>query len=144
MIVLDTSFAYALLDRRDERHDQAARWYRASDPEFVTTPLILAEIDHLAGSRAGARAQAAFRADLDSGAYEVDWWPGAIGEIVALARRYDDIGLGLADASLVALADRVQTTTLATFDERHFRAVRPTRGGSAFRLVPLDEPPSGR
>ena len=139
MIVLDTSFAYALLDRRDGRHALAAAWYVGADPDFATTPLILAEIDHLAGTRAGPMAQAAFRADLARGAYVVEWWHGALSETVAVAEQYKDLGLGLADASLVALAARLQTTTIATFDERHFRTVRPAGGAAAFALAPLDD-----
>ena len=42
MIVVDTSFAYALLDRRDGRHDQAVRWYGTIDEELATTPLVVA------------------------------------------------------------------------------------------------------
>jgi hypothetical protein len=32
----------------------------------------------------------------------------------------------------------MQTIEIATFDERHFRAIRPLAGGDAFRLLPLD------
>jgi hypothetical protein len=42
-----------------------------------------------------------------------------------LAERYADLGLGGTDASLVALAERLGLTTLATFDRRHFTVVRP-------------------
>jgi hypothetical protein len=53
------------------------------------------------------------------------------------AQQYADLGVSLADGSLVALAARLQTTEVATFDERHFRAMRPL-WGDAFRLLPLD------
>jgi|SRR5271163_2436525 len=51
-------------------------------------------------------------------------------------RRGADNGLGLADASLVALARRLDTIDIATRGERHFRAVRPLAAGKAFRLRP--------
>jgi predicted nucleic acid-binding protein len=57
---------------------------------------------------------------------------------VRIAERYADTGLGLADASLVALAERLDTVEIATLDERHFRSVRPLAGGGAFRLLPMD------
>jgi hypothetical protein len=44
----------------------------------------------------------------------------------------------MTDASLVALAARVDTTRVATFDERHFRAVHPLSGGDAFVVLPVD------
>jgi len=49
-----------------------------------------------------------------------------------------DAGLGLADASLIALAQRLDTVDIATFDERHFRAVGSLVAGEAFRLLPMD------
>ena len=138
MIVIDTSVIYALLDGRDANHERAATWYEAHHPALVTTPLILAEVDHLAGARAGARAQQAWRQDLAKGVYDVRWWSSAPQEIAAIANRYADIGVGLADASLVALAGRIETANIATFDDRHFRAMRPVAGGAAFRLLPND------
>lgn len=138
MIVLDTSVIYALLDAGDDRHREAVAWYDAIDDELITTPLVLAEVDHLAATRGGERAVHAFRADVRAGAYLVDWWSTAAQESADLADRYADLGIGMTDASLVALAARVETTDIATFDARHFRAVRPLAAGSAFRLLPLD------
>lgn len=138
MIVLDTSVIYALLDVADRRHRQALEWYEALDEELVTTPLVLAEADHLAATRGGLRAVSAFRADVRAGAYLVEWWPTAARDAAEVADRYADLGIGLADASLVVLAARIESTDIATFDERHFRAVRPLLGAEAFRLLPLD------
>lgn len=138
MIVLDTSVIYALLDAADQRHWEALRWYEALDDELVTTPLVLAEADHLAATRLGARAVQAFRLDIQSGAYQIDWWSSAAEESAELADRYADLGIGMTDASLVALAARIGTKDIATFDERHFRAIIPLDGAAAFRLLPLD------
>ena len=138
MIILDTSIIYALLDAADSRHRQALDWYDTLDNELVTTPLVLAEADHLATTRGGSRALRAFRADVRADAYLVEWWPTAAREAAEVADRYADLGIGLTDASLVVLAARVGSVDVATFDERHFRAVRPLRGAEAFRLLPLD------
>lgn len=134
MIVVDTSVVYALLDRRDQRHEQAARWYGHEQPDLVTTPLILAEVDHLAATRAGATACRAWRKDISRGAYDVQWWESAARESVAIATRYDDLDIGLADASLMALSERLGINTIATFDN-HFRVVRSQRFGH-FCVVP--------
>jgi len=138
VIVIDTSVIYALLDAADERHVRATAWYETVDEDLATTPLVIAEADHLAQARGGAAAVRAFHADVRSGVYAIEWWPEAAPVAVQVAEGYADLGIGLADASLVALAARLETTLIATFDERHFRAIRPLRGGSAFRLLPLD------
>ena len=59
------------------------------------------------------------------------------GTILELEARYADLELGLADCALVALADRHETTRILTFDERHFRAIKPLRG-DAFTILPAD------
>jgi predicted nucleic acid-binding protein len=51
--------------------------------------------------------------------------------------RYRDLELGLADASVVVLAERHGTHDLLTLDERHFRAVAGP-GGRPFRVLPAD------
>lgn len=138
MIVIDTSVIYALLDAADGRHAAATTWYATVDDDLVTTPLVIAEADHLAHARGGPAAVRAFHADVRSGAYAIEWWPEAAALAVDVVGRHADLGIGLTDASLVVLASRLETIDIATFDERHFRALRPLRGGSAFRLLPLD------
>jgi predicted nucleic acid-binding protein len=139
VIVADTSVIVALLDRVDERHELTRAWLERTKPALITVPPILAEVDFLAASRGGQGMRAAFREDVIAGAYHVDWWNEAPVQAAKTAHQYTDLGVSLADGSLVALAARLQTTEVATFDERHFRAMRPL-WGDAFRLLPLDAP----
>jgi predicted nucleic acid-binding protein len=138
VIVVDTSVILAFMNSADTHHAPVRDWLAGTDDDLVTTPLIVAEADHLVASRGGRRALAALWADLSAGAYVVEWWPSAIGHAVKIAEQYANLGIGLADASLVALAARVETTEIATLDERNFRALRPLGGKSAFRLLPRD------
>jgi predicted nucleic acid-binding protein len=138
VIVVDTSIIVAYMNAADDYHAAVAGWLDGADDDLATTPLIIAEVDHLVGARGGPTARQALHRDLAAGAYLVEWWPGAIASVVKIAKRYADTGLGLADASLVALAERLGTIEIATLDERHFRAVRPLAGGKAFRLLPAD------
>jgi predicted nucleic acid-binding protein len=137
LIVLDTSLLYALLDSEDEHHAEALAWYDETPESLVTTPLVLAELDYFA-IRSGPAAAGILYDDVRSGAYEVEWWDSAAHEIADIAVQYADLGFGLTDASLVALAARFETTSIATFDERHFRVVRPLAGAAAFTLLPAD------
>jgi predicted nucleic acid-binding protein len=84
VIVLDSSVIYALLDAMDHLHEQARDWYAEERDELVTTPLVLAEADHLAMTRGGERAASAFQDDVRSGAYRVGCLP------IAAARRCCD------------------------------------------------------
>ncbi len=77
-----------------------------------------------------------FLGDLAGGAFSIesvhaaDWL--RIAELVAT---YRDLRLGTVDASVVAAAERLGITELATLDRRHFRAVRP-RHLEALTLLP--------
>jgi predicted nucleic acid-binding protein len=139
LIVLDTSVVLAFMDRRDTDHEIVRAWMDESEDELVTTPLVVAELDHLVFRQGGAAAAKTLREDFGEGAYVVEWWQSAIHETIAVAERYESMEIGLTDASLIALAARLQTVEIATLDERHFRAVRPmTDGEDAFTLLPYD------
>jgi predicted nucleic acid-binding protein len=60
---------------------------------------------------------------------------GDVAAATEIVERYRDQELGLADASIVVLAERYGTTDVLTLDERHFRVLR-TQDGRAFRLLP--------
>lgn len=52
-----------------------------------------------------------------------------------LVRTYADLPLGAVDASVVAVAERLKLTDVASLDRRHFTVVRP-KHVTALRLVP--------
>ena len=124
----------ALMREADEHHAVAARWTLETDEDLVTTPLAVAEMDHLVTAQGGRQGAAALRDDLEHGVYVVRWWADGLAETLRIARRHPY--LGLTDASLVALAGLLRTNRIATFDH-HFRSV-PTPGGEAFVVLPAD------
>ncbi|HEU0304822.1 MAG TPA: hypothetical protein VFR32_09615 [Gaiellaceae bacterium] len=52
-----------------------------------------------------------------------------------LLRTYEDLPLDFVDASVVAIAERLEEDTIATLDRRHFSVVKPLHV-EAFTLVP--------
>jgi uncharacterized protein len=133
-LVVDSAFVVALARARDDDHQAARAWMQTSDEDLVTSPLALAEMDYLIGEYLGQRGQEALWSDLADGVYSVRWWADAVGEVVTVARRHPWIGL--TDASLVALAGRVRTNRIVTFDD-HFRSLT-TPGGEPFVVLPAD------
>jgi uncharacterized protein len=139
LIVLDTSVVLAYMDQRDNQHERVREWMEGVRDELCTTPLVLSELDHLVPRKGGSAAARALREDFESGAYSVEWWRSALRETIATASLYESIDLGLTDASLIALAAHLETSRVATLDERHFRAVRPLRNdATGFTLLPAD------
>ena len=76
--MLDTSVAVAFMNRRDDDHERVVAWIETVGEDLFTTPLIVAEIDHLVSRGGGPDAASAFYDDLASGAYIVEWWPEAV------------------------------------------------------------------
>lgn len=77
-------------------------------------------------------------AEVARGAYQLErFGQDDVAAAIEVIERYEGLGLGLADASIVVLAQRHSVTDVLTLDERHFRSVR-TKGGDRFRLLPAD------
>ena len=138
MILLDTSGLLANYDRGDQHHDAAAR-VLARPQQRILSPFVLAELDYLIADIAGQNAELVVLEDVARGAYQLAPFGAAD---VARARdviaHYADLRLGLADASLVVLADRYDCRDVLTLDQRHFRAVSSPKG-QPFRLLPHDD-----
>ena len=136
MILLDTSGLLAAIDSSQTQHRLAADALRAADPPLLLSPFVLAELDYLLGTRVGPDAELALLAEVAAGAYQLEPFDSSdIDAAAAYVRKYQNVDLGLADASIIVLADRHNVSDVLTLDERHFRTVRRS-GGSAFRLLP--------
>ncbi|MGE3076723.1 MAG: hypothetical protein AB7N24_21855 [Dehalococcoidia bacterium] len=98
-----------------------------------------AEVDNYMQKRAGPQGNLSLLSDLANGRFEVPCLELADFRMIeALNDRYRDLGVGLSDLSTVVIAFKFKTTRLLTFDQRHFRLIRPLQGG-AFTLLPFDE-----
>ena len=139
MIVLDSGGLYAFLDTDDADHEAASAAIDASPGPFVLTPFVLAEVDYLVQRRLGVAAECAFLDDVDTGIYALTpFSDDDLSQAVSVVKQYSSLGIGLTDASVVVIAGRFRTVDLLSLDERHFRAIKPLRGGKAFRLLPYD------
>lgn len=136
MLVADTSGLVALFDASDRHHARAVEAVEAEDGPFVVSPYVVAELDHLLRTRRGVDAELAVLAELAGGAWELPCFDTArVARAAEVVERYHDQGIGIADASLVVLADDYGTRRLLTLDHRHFRVVRAA-DGRAFELLP--------
>jgi predicted nucleic acid-binding protein len=134
LAVVDAGPLYASLDRDDDDHERCLAALQRPDLQLVIPTLVVAETAYLAGKRLGADVEAQFVAALASLEVEAPE-PGEWPRIAELVSDYADFPLGATDASVVTLAERLDTDLVVTLDERHFRAVRP-RHVKALRLLP--------
>lgn len=128
---------YGAADTADPDHAAALATLQEWPCDLVVSAFTAAEADHLVLSRLGIDAELALIEDL-AATYTVQIPdPKGLRDAHDLCSRYRDLELGLADASMVVLASRWSTHTLASFDERHFRAVTAL-DGRPFTLLPAD------
>ena len=138
MILLDTSGLLAAIDSSQRHHRAAAAALRAATAPRILSPFVLAELDYLLATRVGAAAQDRLLEEVASGVYRLEpFGQEDVASARVVLRTYQDLDIGLADASLVVLAERHECVDVLTLDERHFRAIRDSRG-RPFRLLPAD------
>jgi uncharacterized protein len=137
VILLDTSGLLAAIDAAQTHHVAAASSLTTARPPLLLSPFVLAELDSLVGSRVGHAARTSLLTEVARDAYRLEPMTGTdVGRAQQIINRHVDLGISLADASIVVLAERHQVRDVLTLDERHFRVLTARR--KPFRLLPAD------
>lgn len=125
-LVLDTGPLLAALDAADPDHKRCAKLLNETHEDLVVPGLVLAELDYWCHQRLSVDAWLTFLEDLLSGAYRLELTTMAdLTRCRDLQAQYSDQSLGVVDASVLALVERLGETKLATLDHRHFALLRP-------------------
>ena len=133
-LILDTGPLLSALDAADPDRTRCAGLL--VDKDLIVPALVLAEVDYWCARRLSPDAWLIFLDDVLAGAYRLEPpTPADLARCRDLQAQYRDLALGVIDASVVALAERLEEPKVATFDQRHFRAVGPTHV-AALDLVP--------
>lgn len=136
MLVVDTGVLLAAADRSDPDHDRCAQVLQDTQGPLVTTGLVVAETAYLIQRQLGPTAESGFFRALANGQIQIEPLSAVdLEQIADLVAQYEDLPLGGTDASLIAIAERLDQTQIATIDHRHFAVVRP-KHAQAFSLVP--------
>ena len=133
-LLLDTSALVSLLDRSQSHHRACASFFKRWTRPVLTTEAVLTESTHLLG-RARGGALAPLRFVLEGGAVLVPGSTEALERAEAIMRRYLDVEIDYADATLVVLAEDAGTEHVFTLDRRDFSALR-WRGKRTFQVHP--------
>lgn len=135
MLLIDTNIILSAADFASPDHPRCAHLLDDRTDLTVTAP-VAAESSWMIESRLGVAAEAAFVASIASGELEVidlihpNWQ-----RCVELIETYNDLKLGLVNTSIVAIAERLGLTEIATLNHRDFAVVRP-RHCTGFELIP--------
>lgn len=135
-LILDSGALYAAYDADDKHHKSVLGVLRSNRPPFVVPAAILAAADYLLVEFLGVDAESKFLDAVRSGYYSLE--PVARSDLDYCRRviaQYRDLEIGLADAAVMATAERLGINRIVTLDTRDFRAVKPGRW-PAFELLP--------
>jgi uncharacterized protein len=122
--VVDTGPLLAAADESDPDHTDSVSLFSRRDMRFVIPTAVATEAAQLIGRRLGPAAEAAFHRALASQDVEPPT-PADYERIAELVDDYSDFPLGGVDASVIAIAERLDASAVLTLDRRHFSAVRP-------------------
>jgi predicted nucleic acid-binding protein len=126
----------AAADRSDPAHERCRDLLETHPGPLITTALVLAEAGWLIDRQLGAAAEAALYRSVANSELLVehltatDW-----ARVAELTDKYADQHLGGVDAGLIALAERLGLTKIASLDHRHFGVVKPSHI-AALTLLP--------
>lgn len=125
-LILDSGPLLAAIDAADPDHQACAGLLTEASEDLVVPALVLAELDYWCGRRLGPGAWLTFLDDVIAGAFRVESPSRAdLARCRELQHEYADLDLGVVDACVIALAERLGEPKVATLDHRHFGVVRP-------------------
>jgi uncharacterized protein len=132
--IVDAGPLYAAADADDVDHERSVSALSRRDLRLVVPALVVAEATYFVGRRLGSAAEAAFLRGLVGLDVEApnDQDFERMGQLVD---EYSDFPLGGTDASVVALAERLNAQILITLDRRHFAVIEPEHR-ERFELLP--------
>ncbi len=134
LAVVDAGPLYAAADTDDQDHLACRTALSRTDLRLVVPALVVAEATCFVGRRLGAPAESRFLRGI--GELDVEGPNGGdFTRMAELVEKYADFPLGGTDASVIALAERLDASTIITLDRRHFTAITP-RHREAFDLIP--------
>lgn len=133
-LLLDTGGLVSLLDRSQHRHEEFVAFFESWTGEVVSTEAVLTEATHLL-SRVSKGAEACLDFFLQGGAVLVPSSISTLARAQTLMQKYSNLPMDYADATLVVLAEDLDSGTILTTDKRDFSVYR-RNGRRRFQIRP--------
>jgi uncharacterized protein len=133
-LLLDTGALVSLLDRSQRDHGACVRFFESWEGPVLSTEAVLTEATHLLDGLPGGR-RACLEFFLSGGAVLVPTTLTSLRRARELIDQYGNLPMDYADATLVALAEEIESDLVFTTDRRDFGVYR-IRDRRRFRIVP--------
>lgn len=126
-ILTDTSFIYALYNRKDSRHQQAQEFASLQTEKTYIPTVILPEVSYLFLRDLGYAGVQQFLNQFSQ--IDILWVTLVKSDLIRvseIATKYEDSQFDVVDCCIMAQAERLNITRVATFDRRDFSIFRPS------------------
>jgi predicted nucleic acid-binding protein len=133
--VADTSFVIAVFDIHDEFHEPSLAIYRSHQPIYLPQTT-LAEIGYFLTKRYGNLTASFFLARFPNTRYRlIPLADEDVARTAEILQKYADTRVDFVDATIAAVAERLNITRVLTLDRRDFSLIRP-KHIQQFELLP--------
>lgn len=135
-IIVDTGIIYALTDKNDTWHRKSVDFVTTFNGRLIIPSTLLPEACYLINKYLGQDAEAVFINSLINREMLIEHFDITdLQRCTKLLNKYADADFGFVDASIMAIAERMNICKILTTDRRHFSIVRPGHC-SSFTLLP--------
>lgn len=132
--LFDTGPLVAAIDRSDRHHARCAAFLETAPRPLIVPTTVIVEVCWLVEERPDV--EAAFLTAIAAGEFtHAPITADDLARMADLVRTYADLPLGAVDASVIAIAERLNLKDVATLDRKHFTVVRPSHA-NALNLLP--------
>lgn len=131
--ILDTGPWVALIDRSETGHKMCVQWLKDYSGKIYSTEAVLTEVLYLLDFSVKAQS-AAIDFVLKSVVELIPTSVESLGRVKNLMKKYSDLPMDYADATIVCLAIDTKIKNIVTFDKRDFGIYRIKR--QMFQIMP--------
>lgn len=125
-VIVDTSFLVSLTNPLEQHHEACVQVARSLRQELVLPVTVLPEATYLIARHISHRAMRRFVDQLRDPQWNIENLSSSdLHRAVQVLAQYEDAALDFTDATIVAIAERLNVSIVLTLDRRDFSIVRP-------------------
>ncbi len=125
-VILDTNVIYSMMDKDDRQHLKIKKFFQENnDFLYILPSTTIIEICYLVRTRLSPHLEIRFLEEINRNFNLEPVRDADIFRIVEILKKYDTLGIGYVDASIVAIAERLRLNKILTLDKKHFEVLVP-------------------
>ena len=126
-VIVDSSFLISLINPLEKQHHDCVRVLNQVSERFIIPVTVLPEVAYILTTRLGYQVMRDFISELNRSDWQIESLTREdLERVDEILSTYWDAKLDFADATIVAMAERLGVQTILTLDRRDFGMIRPS------------------